>query len=465
LQLWRNIDRALNKASLNQSRNYAAEILYNASYKKFVPVLSRPTPDAIVFPGHVLIYEVTAQLFHLGAPDPGHIERKCFRTEDDFFNTIKRGARYPGTYASMLPLIGKYILHLWLVNYAWWKPEADLYILDPKKSIEFGMKYSSDGSSCFPRIQTYATELEWCWLLRLVRLAGIYGEADANLIPYYWPHEVPYREDMPLSVESAKQDPFWAKRRAELERLLSSFPYSLRFDANENGELMIVAKAQYKPQELTIRTMSSMGKLEGVLRQTINNISCDWGKLRASHDLERSDINDHLRNAMRWLVKEWPGFYREDSRLSTTGDRMTTVQSWKEPSEREYMMTLRKDIEKVRKRADDYGPGNIGRVTKELAPGTEKIIAMLIPDLKKILDHVWPFGDIKDISEKRNRVENLKFSLIRWRHYSFPWNKIKRNDRLRFCSRIVRNYLRDKTSVNYELGLIYKTLSGKLPRG
>jgi hypothetical protein len=464
MQLWLNIDRAMNKQNLDQVSSNAAEILYSQSYKKLVPDLSRPIPDAIVFPGHVLVYEVTAQLFHFGAPD--RVKRQDFGAEDGFFNIIERGARYSGTYAAMLSVVGKYILNLWLVNCAWWRSESGLWIFDPQKRVEFGIEHLDDGrSSLRPEIRTYATGLEWSWLLRFISLAGVYEEVNLNLIPYYWPGTVaPYQGGVPLPVEIAKQDPVWAKRRAELEQSLTSFPYSLRAAGNEDGDLSIIAKAQHKPQDLISRTMYSMGMLETILRQSMDNISHDWEKLRASHELQREDIDDDLHNTMRWVVNEWQDFFLRDSMLSTTAQRMTYIDSWREESKRKRTETLRRDIERPYKRIDDHWPGK-KHVEKEVPPEPEKAALKVISsDLPLILREAWPLMKTHGRGKTRAKIKQLELQYLNPGHLNFSWKKVKANDRLDLCTKIIQKYLEVKFTVKYDLKSLRRLIKENLPK-
>ena len=454
-QLMVNIERAFRGQPINQYLDDAARSLCESTYKVAAPGWTRalPHPDVLCFPGHEFVFDVTTRLFRFGAP--GAIERQQLHDTSEFFNVVARGARASKTFASILPVIGQYILHLWLVWYWWGIDSKKGWTID---KVTFGIAQLEDGRySVCPPPSSYSAKLEWSWLLRFLNLACVIGENDLSLIPPYWPNVAPYRDDSPLSVKDASRDPVWVDMRKDAMSRSTIYPYRFRF-LQDDG-LLVVAEAQHQ-KDLYPNLMISMSGLEQLLLKVIEDISSDWRKVRASDSLQSSDIDEALCNKMRWIINEWPDPFRADSKLSTTGMRMSYIQPWKEATAKKSMEALKKDIDKVFKRASGFGPG-IKYVEKQLDQETEKMIRASIPDLMKILKVAWP---LKDIRKQKDEAKRLRLSTLEAKHLDFAWSKAKANDRLDFCTRIVREYLKDETGTQYELKAVYQFLRGKLPR-
>jgi len=292
--------------------------------------------------------------------------------------------------------------------------------------------------------------VEWHWVIFFIGLSEELSEPHLELIPSFF---------MGRTKEEVTSHPIWKERREALGKDLPNLPFRLNYHEDANGKYVIIIKSQGDRIYQSLISLLALHEWEVNLfaKPTVKM----WLKMRASHELDRSDIDEALMNRMEWQVGRWPDLLVKDPKLQTTALTSIAIGNWSRPEYRSYVENTKKAIEKLYKKCSGYGPGNIRRVEKAIDQDTKSIILSLVPDLVKILRVAWP---IKEIVEQKAKAKNLNLSLIKPKHLDFTWGKVKPNDRLDFCSKIVRKYLRDETDIKYALKIIYRTLSGKIPK-
>jgi hypothetical protein len=403
------------------------------------------TPDIVCYPGHELIIALNASLLAMGAP--GLVDPSRKGEDLDLFQYASRAMTDPNIFASTIPQIGRFILYLWIVRQFIASGSKLWNIAD----LVFGIV---EESQKFPPISCLALEVEWRLVREFVTFAGVLEEPELDLIPDFW---------IGGKKEDVIKHPGWKKRRRALGDDRAKLPYRLSW--KKNGDFRFIIHAVPQGTALYRKLIVMLAVYEMQIANRISTFEGLWQKMRASHELKRKDIDQSLRTRMNWQRGQWPEAYLKDSRLHTTDMRLSMIQDWCVPEDREDMEKRARSIVRKFKRADGYGPGNTGRVEKEIEPETQALVRSLTPDLEKILEAGWPVCTLDGKTEYPKIISlarNGTLKRIEEKHLRFlkiGWETIKENDRLDLCAKIVAEYLEDKTGTRFALASIRKHIN------
>jgi hypothetical protein len=341
-----------------------------------------PNPDSVCFPGHALVNLVSGELFRYGAPGLFSEQAKP-QTTAALFQAIERGTGAPGYFEAFLPVMGQYILHLWLL-WSWWSG-------DPRKGwnipIEaFGFSREGTRIVVHPCPATHALSLEWYWMLCFVDLASKLKENRLDVIPPRWPCQ---------KAGHWKQ----AKEIRIAQRHMLPFRFDLISSKAKGNDNLPVIMAVAQRQDLPLECIpEALAHLERIILRRLDGFTAHMQKLRLSHHLTDEDLTEDLYDRMLRQATIYKHAFPKDSALNTTAFRMSQIGIWADPAQAKQMDEFGRIISGVMRRASGLRPGR--PVKPEPSP---RVIAFLIqhePEAEKIYKLLRPLinkGTRKDL--------------------------------------------------------------------
>ena len=232
-----------------------------------------------------------------------------------------------------------------------------------------------------------------------------------------------------------------------MKSISSEYPFNFSFGGATSDFVSIDVRHILHPDWFQ-RAMALLAAVEQRLLREIRNILEVWGKLHSSDRLESDKINEELHNAVDWQKNEFAEDFINDAKLNTTAARMTFIQDWSKPEDRKAMEDLNMAMVRMFKKKSGYGPGRRRTTESELTEEIENEIRSLMPELRQILDAVWP---IRETHEAEARIKELNLSKLKPNHLhidaeDFP---IQEGQRALFCARFAKNYLLDIKGKNF----------------
>jgi hypothetical protein len=155
--------------------------------------------DLVCSPSHALIVTLSESLFEVGSP--GFDLHKIFENpvEDPFYGVMSRGLTSPNIFASLLPSIGMYIFHLWLIR-CFIQLGSDKWRLG---KVLFSLNFGDNSTQNYPDLDCHAIRLEWLWINEFLYLSKVLCEPNLDLIPAYWTGD---------AGADTKNEPQWKKK-------------------------------------------------------------------------------------------------------------------------------------------------------------------------------------------------------------------------------------------------------------
>ncbi len=440
---------------------YVSETRVNPDVRE----LARKEPDLVCLPGHDFIYRTSVALHALAFPGDQPVT-----SYEGMLNRMTRAFCDFNAYRSFLPLIGRYIVYLWLVRRFVQRAEPLWFSNDLlREDVRFTPNIADEGFNLFDELcarnsasmlalppdkaEKCFVSVESFWLIEFIVLSEKLEEPQIDLIPpYYRVKKTGLRKQ---AFTDPKANQFWLEWRKHLEETAPEWPFRLMLVKGSDDIRVIRAISQCS--HIFRRLICEMSGLEHLLRIAIEEVVDWWNRMRSGAQIKYLPHADFesLKNLFLSQTVNWPEQTKSDDRLFETASSWTYLseKTAKEKEEDPLSQAMRKLFN------PQYGirRGSHGR-KPELDDAAQKAIISLKADLDVIHRAVWPRvldHQEEALKQLKSLCESGSFSMVQWKHLKFLEDKFKamerneaegkdilrRNDPFDLRAKVVQKYL------------------------